>query len=135
MNKARQKAEREKEACDERLRSCGEFHDGLASYKNTHHYLRNETGNDKFGYIDKMGKIVIPCQWYYFRDGSPYFQLGLALVKNSSGRCGYINTKGEVVIPFKWINAWNFYKGTGTATVVDDNGKWHEINTRGEIVK
>lgn len=51
----------------------------------------------KIGYINKVGKIVIPIQLDRAKD---FFE-GLAVVKNSDKnnfRFGFINKKGEMVI-------------------------------------
>lgn len=49
----------------------------------------------KWGFINKEGKNVIPCQY----DKVASFREGLvAVVKN--GKSGYINTKGKEIVPF-----------------------------------
>lgn len=61
-----------------------EFHDGLAQVNK----------NDKYGFINKSGQLVIPLQFEYALD----FNKGLAKVYKNN-KCGFINTKGELVIP------------------------------------
>ena len=46
----------------------------------------------KYGYIDRAGKIVIPCTF----DSASSFSEGLAVV-NSGGKDYFINKKGERV--------------------------------------
>ena len=52
---------------------------------------------DKFGFIDKTGKLVIPAQ---FDDAEP-FSKGLAVVK-IKGKYGFIDKAGKLVIPAKF---------------------------------
>lgn len=51
----------------------------------------------KFGFIDNVGKMVVPCQW----DMIGYFQEGLAQVRYD-GKFGYIDETGIEVIPCQW---------------------------------
>ena len=83
---------------------------------------------DKWGYIDKSGKEVIPCQW----DMAESFCEGLASVCDNNGLWGYINKKGELVIPCRWQFATWFINGK--AVVFDDNGR-HTINKKGKNIK
>lgn len=132
------------------------FYEGLAMVQGV---------NGKRGFIDKTGKVVIPCKWKW----SSRFSEGLARVWDVNGKCGYIDKTGELIIPCQWVDAWDFRNGlarvindsTGkcgfidkTGKVVipcrwrdassfygdlvevhDDNGKLHKINKRGEIVE
>ena len=77
--------------------------------------------NDKFGYVDKTGKIAIECQ--YFRAQS--FSEGFAVVTNEEWISGYIDTNGTLVIPYCYNTANSF--SSGLAFV--DSGY---INTNGE---
>ena len=66
----------------------GFFYEGLASIGQ----------DDKMGFIDKTGAVVIPLEFY----GASDFSGGLARVTNShddyrNGRYCYINRKGEIV--------------------------------------
>ena len=56
---------------------------------------------DKFGYMDKTGKIIIQPDYSYSHNASsiPNFMNGYAVIKQN-GMTGLINKKGEVVIPF-----------------------------------
>ena len=62
-----------------------EFSEGLAAVRNR---------QDKWGYIDKTGKVVIPAQ--YAQAWS--FREGLALVQTKAERLQFIDKKGKVVI-------------------------------------
>ena len=110
----------EQEACNARLRSCGNFYEGLASYKDA---------NGKYGFIDETGKVVIPCQW----NSVGLFCEGLASVMDDNRRCGFIDKTGKIVVPCRWRSVYDFKDGK--AEVQDDNGKWHKIDKTGKIVE
>ncbi len=73
--------------------------------------------NDKWGYIDRTGKIVIKPQFDY----ANYFYEGLAVVLNDKqelldgslvvGKYGYIDKKGKVVIKPQFEEVENFVDG------------------------
>jgi hypothetical protein len=60
------------------------FCDGLATVKDT---------NGKWGYIDKTGKLVIPCQW----NDSGNFKNGIGRVKDSDGFWHKIDKTGKII--------------------------------------
>ena len=64
--------------------NAGDFSEGFASVKS----------NDKWGFIDTKGKMVIPCVYDYARS----FSKGFASVE-SNEKWGVINQSGEFVIP------------------------------------
>ena len=62
--------------------------------------------NDKYGFIDKTGKVVIPLEYddaWNFKEGlAQYdFKEGLAKVKKDD-KWGRIDTTGKVVVPLKY---------------------------------
>lgn len=75
-----------------------------------------ENSAEKLGFIDKTGKVVIPCVYEYAMD----FSEELACVKQY-GIYGYINKMGEVEIPFDYVYANPFFEGV--AVVSDEWGK------------
>ncbi len=84
--------------------------------------------NGKYGFADKIGKVVIPCQWKDTRT----FSEGLAAVRDASGKWGFIDKTGKVVIPCQWENACSFSEGL--ARVQDASGKWGYIDKTGKVV-
>ena len=57
--------------------------------------------DDKYGYINKKGEIVIPHTWY----AAGYFKNGCAVVGDGeyfNCRYGLIDEKGSIIIPCKW---------------------------------
>lgn len=85
--------------------------------------------NGNYGYIDKTGKVAIPCQWY---DANPFSE-GMAAVKDSSEKYGYIDRTGKLVIPCRWKSASSFYRGL--AFVTDDQENNLVIDKTGHVVK
>lgn len=98
------------------------FHEGLATV-----YDRDD---DKQGYINKEGKIVINPQF----DGSFGFSEGLCAVNTGSknkGECGFIDKNGDFVIAQQFDSARGFSEGLA-AVQIDD--KWGFIDKTGKIV-
>ena len=111
-----------------------DFHDGLALFK------RREVMNyseEKYGFINKKGEEVIPCQYSWF---TASFSEGLALAYKGD-KCGYINKEGQEVIPFIYENGEDNYGyevpcgsfSCGLAVVCRDN-KWGFIDKQGSEV-
>ena len=114
----------------------GKFSDGMA-------WIRKD---DKFGYIDTSGELVIPMIYDAFISDTIDTQVvmidfseGLAAVI-VDGKCGFINKTGELVIPA--IYDGDFFRGEwisyipmfddGLARVRKD-GKFGYINQTGDI--
>ena len=66
--------------------------------------------NDKWGYVNTKGELIIPCIYEYAND----FSEGLASVRKN-GKEGFINKKGEIAIPFKFEECGNFSEGLAYA--------------------
>lgn len=65
--------------------------------------------NDKRGYIDRTGKVIIEPKW----GGANNFSEGLAVVATYEDgyKQGYIDTTGKVVIEPQFRRAWDFSEG------------------------
>lgn len=61
---------------------------------------------EKYGFADKTGRIVVPCEY----DSVNNFHEGLALVEKL-GQYGYIDTTGKLVIPLIYDAASDFSQG------------------------
>lgn len=85
----------------------GDFSEGLAVVR-----------SGKLGYIDTLGKQVIPCRF----NGAAPFSEGLAAVK-LNGKWGYIDREGKEVIPLVYAEAKKFSKGLAEVRKVDNKGK------------
>ena len=126
------------------------FYEGLAGV-----YL-----NDKWGFIDETGRVVIPCKYdniYDFSEGLARIKLngkygfidkigreicpckydeagdffeGLARVQ-LNGKCGFIDKAGREVIPCEYDWAWNFSNGLAPVQL---NDRWGFIDKTGREV-
>ena len=81
---------------------------------------------DKYGYIDKTGREVIPCKY----DDANDFREGLAKVQKS-GKYGFIDKTGREVIPCKYDEAYATSEGQALAK---KSGKWGAIDKTGREV-
>lgn len=90
--------------------------------------------NNKYGFIDKDDKVVIPFQWADIghKEIGVLFREGLCKVKDSNGKYGYIGKDGTLVIPCKWRWAHRFSEGL--AGVCDNNGKYGFIDKNGKVI-
>lgn len=104
------------------------FSEGLAAVK--------PKGEEKFGYIDTTGALVIPPQF----DDAYAFSEGRAAV-GINGRLAYIDTTGKVVIEPKWISpessAERFRRGLAMVGVRDPKGQLMRgyIDRNGKVVR
>ena len=85
--------------------------------------------NEKEGFIDSEGKIIIPP---IYDNVSEFGKNGLAPVKVDD-LWGYIDTEGEMVIEPSYFTAGSF-SDNGLAEVIPDNDNLCFINRDGEIV-
>lgn len=83
--------------------------------------------NDKFGYINQKGEIVIPIIY----DKAEEFSNGLALVK-IEGKWGFINSKNELII--KPVYKAGVRKFSGGFAIYGRDGKFGYLNTKGEEI-
>ena len=83
--------------------------------------------NGKWGFINKVGKEVIPYKY----DDAWGFSEGLARVKLNN-KWGFIDNTGKEVIPCKYDETRNFFEGLATVQL---NGKYGIIDKTGwEVV-
>ena len=81
-----------------------------------------------YGFVDKTGEIVIPCQW----NDAHNFKEGLAQIKDKNKKWGYIDSTGIIVIPCQWIHTESFCEGR--ACVKDDQERYGFINKAGKVI-
>lgn len=81
--------------------------------------------DEKYGFINEKGEVVIPCKYKYPTQVSE----GLIPVCNDFFKYGYIDTKGNQVIEFKYDQARDFENGyaivrtnSGGVGMIDKNG-------------
>lgn len=82
--------------------------------------------DDKYGFINLAGDVVIPLKY----DDARSFSEGVAAVK-LNGKWGYINKSDEVVIPFTYDSTLSFNEGLAWVRL---NGKYGFINKLNEVV-
>ncbi|HEY6953186.1 MAG TPA: WG repeat-containing protein, partial [Bacteroidota bacterium] len=103
----------------------GDFSEGLAWVELKEVFLFVVI-SDTYGYVDKGGKLVIPCR--FERAGN--FSEGLANV-SIDGKRGFINRSGDVVIDARFERVRPFSTGLAAVQV---GGKWGYIDTLGSVV-
>ena len=94
------------------------FNEGLALVKK----------NDKYGYVDYEGKLIIPLIYYGGRD----FSEGLALVLKKNLKRGYIDKNNKIIIPMIYDDGVDFENGF-TRVAIEEFG-YFTINKKGECV-
>ncbi len=94
--------------------------------------------NDKAGYINDKGKIVIEPQfdycgdpYFYLSDCTDYFYDGEYAIAMKNNKFGLIDSKGKTVLGFKYDVLIDEYDGNYSTTV---NGKYGMINNKGETL-
>ena len=92
------------------------------------HKLQKIYRDSKYGFIDEMGNIIIPCQLSSAGD----FRDGLARIVDQDKKHGFIDETGKIVIPCQWNEAGDFSEGL--ASVKDENGKCGFIDKTGNVV-
>ncbi len=102
-----------------------DFSEGLAAVEK-----HDADGNEKYGFIDKTGKIVVTPEY----DGAENFSDGLAKVRKGgweTGKYGLIDKTGKIVVPLEYDNIGSFSDGLAR---VEKNGKYGFIDKTGKVV-
>ena len=112
--------------------STGEFETGVNSFSEG--LVVMQTPNERWGYLNKQGEIIIPFNYRYAAD----FSEGFAMVgkgDSDNTKYGFIDKSGKTVIPFAYDGASEFSEGL--ATVMKDDyytSKYGVIDKTGNIV-
>ena len=85
-----------------------------------------DNSNDKYGYADTLGNVIIEPQYDFARS----FSEGLAVVIKDD-KYGFIDKTGKVVVEPKYDNAWLFSDGLAA---VKKDGKYGFIDKTGKVV-
>ena len=96
------------------------FSEGLAAVQNS---------DGLWGYVDKTGKVVIPCEWEKAGD----FNNGIASVRRDR-KYGCINTFGQIIIPCQWSGYSPISFSEGLAPVQNDDDLWGFIDMSGTLI-
>ncbi len=112
----------------------GDFSDGLAAVAIQVGTDKNGNGIFRWGFIDKAGKEVIPCQYVYpggyYPEQNPHFSEDMAAVviddgitehkiRNYCGKYCFIDKTGKEIIPGKYDTASDFSEGLAMVGVWD----------------
>ena len=94
--------------------------------------------NDKIGYMDKNGNIIIQPDYSYKQNGStiPFFYKGFIAIKKGE-KMGIIDKTGKTVIPFEYDNLYVHYQVKDAFPAAKkENGKnlYGIINAQNKIV-
>lgn len=98
--------------------SYGNFTEGVA---------RVRTKDEKWGFIDKKGVLVIEPSFHFVEE----FADGMAVVRNEKELHGAINKNGELVIDHQFRTLTNFENGYAC---FGDINKWGLIDKQGNII-
>lgn len=82
--------------------------------------------NQKFGYINQDGKLLIACQ---YDEASPFYE-GLAIV-SKAGQFGLINKRNESVIAFHYEDIQHLENGQ---FLLEDSLGFHLLNVAGQFL-
>lgn len=85
---------------------------------------------DRYGFINTKGELVIPCKYMCTDEGTGFFTEGLAVVYDGE-KYGYIDKTGKEVIPFIYDLACPFSEGLACVTKDDE---WFFIDKTGQKV-
>ncbi len=73
--------------------------------------------NNKYGFINTKGEIVIPLKYDNAWDFSEWQRTGYLSNVRLGGKSGFIDTSGKEVVPLKYDNAGLFREGLATVTM------------------
>ena len=99
------------------------FKEGLAAFE-----IKGDDDKEKFGFIDKNGKIAITAQF----SNVHFFSNGLCAVENEENKWGYVNKEGKLIINYQFESTSKF-DANGLAPVSSDS-KWGLIDKDGKYV-
>ncbi|HMX00902.1 MAG TPA: WG repeat-containing protein [Cyclobacteriaceae bacterium] len=119
------------------LHSFTSFSEGLhgigrkTGKKVKHKIYDEETDKYLWGFIDKMGNEVIPCEF----ESVGSFSEGLAVVQKNE-KFGFINRRGVLIIPCIYENAMPFSEGHAAVQkkVSDKTAMWGYIDKKGKTI-
>ncbi len=86
--------------------------------------------NNKYGYGDENGKVVIPCIWKEVGE----FREGIAPVCNEEELWGYIDKEGNTIIPCQFENVSLWGDGLGLVSFKLNDPFQYYINKKGDII-
>ncbi len=98
------------------------YKDGFAAFS-----IVDAEGYEKWGFVDKTGKIVINPQF----KAVSYFSDGLCGVKSDDGRWGFINREGTITINYQFDETSDF---RNNKCIVMSSNKYGVIDKEGKYI-
>lgn len=89
--------------------------------------------DERWGFINVMGELVVPYRWKDFRYDQFCFPEGLCAVQDDQDLWGFINAKGEVILPCQWKNCRDFRNGE--CAVKDAKDLWVYVDKTGNFIR
>jgi hypothetical protein len=86
--------------------------------------------DDKFGFLDTNGKVVIKAQY----ESVGYFKNGIAWAKTTDGKVGYMDKTGAWVIEPQFTVGGNFDSESGMARI-KTGSEWGYVNKEGNVLR
>jgi hypothetical protein len=105
---------------------CGKFNEGFAPVSLFLNDIHKEEAIEKYGFIDRNGKLIIECNYEYVKD----FSYGYVRVENDEG-VFLIDTNGSSINETKYEDIIGINEGIAW---VKKNKKWGAINNKGDLV-
>ncbi|MDR0928041.1 MAG: WG repeat-containing protein [Ignavibacteria bacterium] len=104
------------------------FSEGLAG-------VEGQEPGGKYGYIDKTGKLVIPCQFeqlpLHHTPDEFSFSDGMAMVQlEHNGKYGYIDKTGKLIVPCEYDDVWI----ENGLVCLEKDEKWTYIDKTGKVI-
>ncbi|QOY85696.1 WG repeat-containing protein [Paludibaculum fermentans] len=87
--------------------------------------------NDRAGYIDAQGRVVIPPTLRFMSEGGQAFHDGLLSLGISAGP--FLDSKGQKVLDNHFYRVWNFSEGLAAAMETSESA-WGYIDRSGQFV-
>jgi hypothetical protein len=106
------------------------FSDGMAAVKG-----ETPTGEYKWGFINKDGKLVI--DYTYSNEPKP-FSNGRAFVLSNDFKWGIINKEGKLIVEPKFKQVFPFSENLAVVSVYDQKNyfeEWQIIDVNGKVIK
>lgn len=85
--------------------------------------------NQKWGFVDKKGNIIISFQFDHAHNFGK--EVGLAAIEDENGKFGFINTHGNIVIPCIYDHACFI---SSQCAIVKKNNKYGFIDKEGKVL-
>lgn len=115
------------------------FSEGLAAVQMYGSGIEMYNDDARWGFIDKTGEEVIPCNHQLNYDDNIGYQCffadGMAAVINEDYKWGFLNKEGKEVVPFKYLYVEDFSEGLAAVAIsAEGEMRWGFIDKAGREV-